>query len=44
MFLGPTDVSKAQLCKVLASLLFDSEDAMVRIDMSECMESHSVSK
>ena len=35
-FLGPTGVGKTELCKALASSLFDSEDAMVRLDMSEC--------
>lgn len=43
-FLGPTGVGKTELCKTLARFLFDSEDAMVRIDMSEYMESHSVSR
>lgn len=43
-FLGPTGVGKTELCKALAKFLFDSEDAMVRIDMSEYMESHSVSR
>jgi len=43
-FLGPTGVGKTELCKALAKYLFDSEDAMVRIDMSEYMESHSVSR
>eukprot|EP01035_Chromulina_nebulosa_P018228 gene18228-23897_t len=43
-FLGPTGVGKTELCKALAKFLFDSEDAMVRIDMSEYMEQHSVSR
>jgi ATP-dependent Clp protease ATP-binding subunit ClpB len=43
-FLGPTGVGKTELCKTLAAYLFDSEDAMVRIDMSEYMESHSVAR
>jgi ATP-dependent Clp protease ATP-binding subunit ClpB len=43
-FLGPTGVGKTELCKALARFLFDTEDAMVRIDMSEYMESHSVSR
>lgn len=43
-FLGPTGVGKTELCKTLARYLFDSEDAMVRIDMSEYMESHAVSR
>jgi len=43
-FLGPTGVGKTELCKALAKFLFDTEDAMVRIDMSEYMESHSVSR
>ena len=43
-FLGPTGVGKTELCKTLARYLFDSEDAMVRIDMSEYMEPHSVSR
>lgn len=43
-FLGPTGCGKTELCKALAGFLFDSEDAMVRIDMSEYMESHSVSR
>ena len=38
LFLGPTGVGKTELCKTLAKFLFDSEDAMVRIDMSEFME------
>ncbi|WP_023640524.1 ATP-dependent chaperone ClpB [Dickeya zeae] len=44
LFLGPTGVGKTELCKTLASFLFDSDDAMVRIDMSEFMEKHSVSR
>ncbi len=44
MFLGPTGVGKTELCKALANFLFDSDDAMVRIDMSEFMEKHSVSR
>ena len=44
LFLGPTGVGKTELCKALAGFLFDSEDAMVRIDMSEFMEKHSVSR
>ncbi|WP_166423887.1 ATP-dependent chaperone ClpB [Paraglaciecola sp. 20A4] len=44
LFLGPTGVGKTELCKTLASFLFDTEDAMVRIDMSEFMEKHSVSR
>ena len=44
LFLGPTGVGKTELCKTLASFLFDSEDAMVRIDMSEFMEKHSVAR
>jgi ATP-dependent Clp protease ATP-binding subunit ClpB len=44
LFLGPTGVGKTELCKALASFLFDTEDAMVRIDMSEFMEKHSVSR
>ena len=44
LFLGPTGVGKTELCKTLAKFLFDSEDAMVRIDMSEVMEKHSVSR
>lgn len=43
-FLGPTGVGKTELCKSLARVMFDSEDAMVRIDMSEYMEQHSVSR
>ncbi len=44
LFLGPTGVGKTELCKALAAFLFDSEDAMVRIDMSEFMEKHSVAR
>ena len=44
MFLGPTGVGKTELCKALAEFLFDTEKAMVRIDMSEFMEKHSVSR
>jgi ATP-dependent Clp protease ATP-binding subunit ClpB len=44
LFLGPTGVGKTELCKALAAFLFDSEEAMVRIDMSEFMERHSVSR
>ncbi len=44
LFLGPTGVGKTELCKALAEFLFDSTDAMVRIDMSEFMEKHSVSR
>ena len=44
MFLGPTGVGKTELARALAALLFDSEDAMVRIDMSEYMEKHTVSR
>jgi ATP-dependent Clp protease ATP-binding subunit ClpB len=43
-FLGPTGVGKTELCKALAKFMFDTEDAMVRIDMSEYMEQHSVSR
>jgi len=43
-FLGPTGVGKTELCKALARFLFDTEEAMVRIDMSEYMEQHSVSR
>jgi ATP-dependent Clp protease ATP-binding subunit ClpB len=43
-FLGPTGVGKTELCKALAGFMFDSEDAMVRIDMSEYMEPHAVSR
>jgi ATP-dependent Clp protease ATP-binding subunit ClpB len=44
LFLGPTGVGKTELCKALADYLFDSEQAMVRIDMSEFMEKHSVAR
>lgn len=44
LFLGPTGVGKTELTKALASFLFDSDDAMIRIDMSEFMEKHSVSR
>jgi len=44
LFLGPTGVGKTELCKSLAEYLFDSEQAMVRIDMSEFMEKHSVAR
>ncbi|MDY7547824.1 ATP-dependent chaperone ClpB [Glaciimonas sp. GNP009] len=44
MFLGPTGVGKTELCKALAGFLFDTQDAMIRIDMSEFMEKHSVSR
>ncbi len=44
LFLGPTGVGKTELCKALATFLFDSKDAMVRIDMSEYMEKHSVAR
>jgi len=44
LFLGPTGVGKTELCKSLADFLFDSDEAMVRIDMSEFMEKHSVSR
>ena len=44
LFLGPTGVGKTELCKALANFLFDSESAMVRIDMSEFMEKHSVAR
>ncbi len=44
LFLGPTGVGKTELCKSLAGFMFDSEDAMVRIDMSEFMEKHSVAR
>ena len=44
LMLGPTGVGKTELCKTLAEFLFDSEDAMIRIDMSEYMEKHSVSR
>ena len=44
LFLGPTGVGKTELCKSLAHFMFDSDDAMVRIDMSEFMEKHSVAR
>ncbi len=44
IFLGPTGVGKTELCKALAAALFDTEDAMIRIDMSEFMEQHSVAR
>ena len=44
MFLGPTGVGKTELCKALANFLFDTEESMIRIDMSEFMEKHSVSR
>ena len=44
LFLGPTGVGKTELCKTLAEFLFDSEDHLIRIDMSEFMEKHSVSR
>mgnify|MGYP002713029064 CR=1 FL=1 len=44
LFLGPTGVGKTELCKSLASFLFDTEEAMIRIDMSEFMEKHSVAR
>jgi len=44
LFLGPTGVGKTELCKALAAFLFDTEDAMIRIDMSEFMEKHAVSR
>ncbi len=44
LFLGPTGVGKTELCKALAEAMFGSEDAMIRVDMSEYMEGHSVSK
>ena len=44
LFLGPTGVGKTELCKALAEFLFDSEQAMVRLDMSEFMEKHSVAR
>jgi ATP-dependent Clp protease ATP-binding subunit ClpB len=44
LFLGPTGVGKTELCKALAQFLFDTEEAMVRIDMSEFMEQHSVAR
>ncbi len=44
LFLGPTGVGKTELCKALAGFLFDTDDAMIRIDMSEFMEKHSVAR
>ena len=44
LFLGPTGVGKTELCKALAATLFDSDQALVRIDMSEFMEQHSVAR
>ncbi len=44
LFLGPTGVGKTELCKALANFLFDTQDSMVRIDMSEFMEKHSVAR
>ena len=44
LFLGPTGVGKTELCKALANFMFDSNDAMIRIDMSEFMEKHSVAR
>ena len=44
LFLGPTGVGKTELCRALAEALFDSEDALVRVDMSEYMEKHSVAR
>src|SRR3546814_4100015 len=44
LFLGPTGVGKTELCKALAEFLFDSRDAMIRIDMREFMEKHAVSR
>merc|ERR1711982_149234 len=44
IFLGPTGVGKTELCKALSEFMFDSEDALVRIDMSEYMEKHTVSR
>ena len=44
LFLGPTGVGKTELCKALAEFLFDTEESMVRIDMSEFMEKHSVAR
>ena len=44
LFLGPTGVGKTELCKALANFLFDSEDHLIRIDMSEFMEKHSVAR
>jgi ATP-dependent Clp protease ATP-binding subunit ClpB len=44
LFLGPTGVGKTELTKALANFLFDTDDAMVRLDMSEFMEKHSVAR
>ncbi|KAB7623804.1 ATP-dependent chaperone ClpB [Alkalilimnicola sp. S0819] len=44
LFLGPTGVGKTELCKALASFLFDTEEAMIRVDMSEFMEKHAVAR
>ena len=44
LFVGPTGVGKTELCKALAEILFDGESAMLRIDMSEFMERHSVAR
>ncbi len=44
LFLGPTGVGKTELCKALAEFLFDTEEAMIRIDMSEFMEKHSIAR
>ena len=44
LFLGPTGVGKTEICKALAEIMFDDQDAMIRIDMSEHMERHSVSR
>lgn len=44
LFLGPTGVGKTELCKALSAFLFDTQDAMIRIDMSEFMEKHSVAR
>ena len=44
LFLGPTGVGKTELCRALSAVLFDSEDAMVRVDMSEYMEKHTVAR
>ena len=44
LFLGPTGIGKTELCKALAEFLFDTEEAMIRIDMSEYMEKHSVAR
>ena len=44
LFLGPTGVGKTELCKALAEFLFDTDEALVRIDMSEFMEQHSVAR